>query len=252
MPNSWKTVSAAVAGPKKGERGCQDAVSVRVVRCGAREALVIALADGAGSARCGGDAARLIVRKMTERVVRRLRWRLQQETRPELWNIEDMALTFQAARESVVLAAQRHGDPLREWGSTGLLAVVTAEATILAQMGDGAICLRHAGRWSCPIWPNLDEYVNITTFVTHAHAPLQTHLGPPAEALLLLSDGLQSLVLDYQAGQPHAPFCQGVIAELGKSTDSRKLQRDLATWLSSDAIRTRSDDDISLAMAMQR
>jgi hypothetical protein len=123
---------------------------------------------------------------------------------------------------------------------------------VLAQMGDGAICLRHAGHWSCPIWPNLDEYVNVTTFVTHAHAPLQTHVGPPAEALLLLSDGLQSLVLDYQAGRPHTPFCQGVIAELGKSTDSRKLQRDLTTWLSSDAIRTRSDDDISLAMALRQ
>ncbi len=223
---------------------------MRRVRVGARDALVIALADGAGSAAFGGDAARLIVRTLAGLAVSRLRHRLRSSRRQTLWDLQDMALAFQRAREAVTLVAQTRGDALRDWGSTGLLAVVTEDAAVLAQLGDGAICLRHAGVWTCPIWPDLDGYVNVTTFVTHAHAPLQTHMGPPADALLLVSDGLQPLALDYRSGQPHAPFCQGVIAELGKSTDGRKLRRDLTAWLGSDAIRARSDDDISLAMAL--
>lgn len=250
-PIDWKTVSAAVAGPNKGERGCQDAVAVRRVRVGARDALVMALADGAGSAAFGGDAARLIVRTLAGVAVSRLRRRLHHPERQQMWDLTDMAVAFARARDAVTQAAEAGGHPLREWGSTGLLAVVTDDATVLAQMGDGAICLHHAGEWSCPIWPDLDGYVNVTTFVTHAYAPLQSHIGPPADALLLLSDGLQSLVLDYQTGRPHAPFCRAVIGELGKSTDGRKLRRDLTAWLSSDVIRTRSDDDISLAMALR-
>ncbi len=244
-------MSAAVAGPNKGERGCQDAVAVRIARGGGREALVIALADGAGSARYGGDAARLIVHTLAAGAVGRLRGRLDAHPASPLWTVADMAVLFARARQAVTQAAAAQGHGLREWGSTGLLAVVTDEATVLAQLGDGAICLRHNGIWSCPIFPDLSAYVNVTTFVTHADAPLQTHVGPPADALLLLSDGLQPLALDYQAVAPHAPFCHGVIAELGKSTDRSKLHRDLLGWLASDAIRARSDDDISLAMALR-
>ncbi len=251
MVSGWKTVSAAVAGPNKDARGCQDAVALRIARAGPRHALVIALADGAGSAAFGGDAARLIVRTLAGAAVSRLRRRLLSAPDEALWTLDDMARVFAGARDAVTRAAQEHGNPLREWGSTGLLAVVTPHATVLAQMGDGAICLRHADTWTCPIFPDLAAYVNVTTFVTHADAPLQTHFGPPADALLLLSDGLQPLALDYQAGQPHVPFCRAVIAELGKSTDGRKLQRDLQAWLASDAIRARSDDDISLAMALR-
>ena len=173
MTPDWKTVSAAVAGPKKGARGCQDAVAVRVARAAGRQALVIALADGAGSASHGGDAARLIVHTLATRAVGRLRWRLKQAAASALWTVDDMTQVFLHTRESVVAAAAASGHALREWGSTGLLAVLTDDATVLAQMGDGAICLRREGLWTCPIWPNLDEYVNVTTFVTHAHAPLR-------------------------------------------------------------------------------
>ena len=251
IASDWKTVSAAVAGPNKGERGCQDAVALRLVRAGGRQALILALADGAGSASHGGDAAQLIVQTFASLATGRLRHRMQRGDRPVLWDLDDMAALFQRARERVTDAARMHHHALREWGSTGLLAVVTDEATVLAQMGDGAICLRNAGQWTCPIWPDLDGYVNVTTFVTHGHAPLRTHVGGPTEAILLFSDGLQALALDYPAGRPHVPFCHGVVAELAKSADPRKLQRDLTAWLASDAIRARSDDDISLAMAIR-
>ena len=247
----WKTVAAAVAGPSKGALGCQDAVAIRPVHAGDGHALVIALADGAGSAAQGGDAARLIVQTLLAFATSRLRRRLRAGASTEPWSLEDMAGAFARARDAVTLAAQERGGELRDWGSTGLLAVLTPDATWLAQMGDGAICLRQQGVWICPLPPDLDGYVNVTTFVTHAQAPLRTHQGPAVEAALLFSDGLQPLALDYKLAQPHAPFCQGVIAELGKSTEPRKLERDLTAWLSSDAIRARSDDDISLAMALR-
>ena len=251
MLGAWKTVSAAVAGPNKGALGCQDAVAVRHIRAGGHTALVMALADGAGSASHGGDAARLIVRTLLAAASSRLRRRFGQGKPENAWGVGDMAAAFVRARTAVIHAAEAQHHDLRDWGSTGLLAVLTDDTTVLAQMGDGAMCLRQGGEWSCPILPDLDGYVNVTTFVTHGHAPLRTHVAPPADAVLLFSDGLQSLALDYQSGRPHAPFCHGVIAELGKSTDSRKLRGDLATWLSSDSIRTRSDDDVSLAMALR-
>lgn len=247
----WKTVAAAVAGPNKAERGCQDATAIRRVGAGERSALVVALADGAGSARHGGDAARLIVQTLADATVSRLRRRLARGAVVPPWTPVDMAAVFDRARGAVTRAATAQSDALRDWGSTGLLIVATAEATVLGQIGDGAMCLRHAGVWSCPIWPDLDGYVNVTAFVTQPDAPLRTHVAPPADALLAFSDGLQPLVLDYQTGLPHTPFCAAVIAELAKGPDLRILQEQLARWLASDTIRSRSDDDISLAMALR-
>jgi hypothetical protein len=247
----WKTVAAAVAGPTKGALGCQDAVAIRLVRAGEQQALVIALADGAGSAAQGGDAARLIVQTLLTCAVSRLRRRLRPGKTAPVWSANDMTTAFARARTAVTLAAHAHAHELRDWGSTGLLAVLTDQATWLGQIGDGAMCLRQSGTWTCPLPPDLESYVNVTSFVTHAQAPLRTHQAPAVEAVLVFSDGLQPLALDYKLAQPHAPFCQGVIAELGKSTEPRKLERDLTAWLSSDAIRARSDDDISLAMALR-
>lgn len=250
MTGDWKTASAAVAGPNKGALGCQDAVALRRLRAGDRSALVIALADGAGSAVHGGDAARLIVALLCQFAATRLRRRLRAGKSPAL-NTADLEIAFARARGAVTRAAEAQQHDLRDWGSTALLAVLLDDATIIAQVGDGAVCLRIDGQWSCPLPPDLDGYVNVTAFLTHAHAPPRTHAGPRADAALLFSDGLQPLALDYKKAEPHEPFCQGVIAELGKSADPRKLERDLAAWLASDAIRARTDDDISLAMALR-
>ena len=250
-PSAWKTVAAAAAGPDKGERGCQDAVGLRVVRHKGQSALVVVLADGAGSARWGGDAARLAVKTALEFAVTRLTRRMAGKARKVHWRVADTALALERARRAVTRAAAAAGDALGDWGTTALVAVLTEEAAVLGQIGDGAICLCHKGAWSCPLWPDLDGYVNVTAFLTHPKAPMQACVAAPADAVILVSDGLQALALDYKNRVPHQPFCEGVVRELQRSADSRKLQRDLQRWLGSAAVRARTDDDTSLAMAVR-
>jgi hypothetical protein len=71
----------------------------------------------------------------------------------------------------------------------------------------------------------------------------------------VFSDGLERLALDLAAKQPFAPFFDSIIspvagsALIGKDID---LSSKLDSFLGSDGINRRSDDDKTLVLAVRR
>lgn len=249
---TWHLAAAAVAGPHKQPEQGQDAVRTRLIRAQDQEILVLALADGAGSAQHARAAAQLIVKSLAAFTAERIRGRLRRGPQKTLWQEADTRAAMTYTRRQLHAEIQAQGHDRREWGSTALLAVLTADSTTLGQVGDGAMCVRQAGQWLLPLPVNLDAYVNVTPMLVDADAPVQVAQLAAVEAIVGFSDGLQPLAIDYATGQPFAPFCDGVIRALDQALGRTLLEQHLRQWLASPTVRARTDDDVSLLLASRQ
>lgn len=242
----WRVIGASVEGSshRQAGRGCDDA-------CGWRQAgglLLLAVADGAGSARWGGEGARIAV----EAALGALYDGLLELSLD--WGLA-LGRALRAARVVLEAEAYYRGQPLREFATTLLLAVADGERLGAVQLGDGAIVARRGGHWQRLTRPNEGEYANETVFLTvsepQRHA--SSFVGPcgDLEALVLLTDGLEGLALNLREGEPHAPFFEALhrFARQGEAVGA--LEAALRRELASERIEARTDDDKTLLIALR-
>lgn len=103
-------------------------------------------------------------------------------------------------------------------------------------------------------WPDRGEYANTTHFVTQdevlEHLQFESVRREIVEAALL-SDGLQSIALNYQQQTAHEPFFKGFFKPLRAATEGRshELSQSLAVFLSSPRVNEKTDDDKTLVLA---
>lgn len=248
----WRWLAESVAGAAHGDTiPCQDACLARTVQIGRSQVWLAACADGAGSARASDVGARLACRVVLDSVERL--WRARSATRPpRRLPQRALKLAFREARLALVAAAEQLALDPRELATTLLVAVAGPTWSVFAQVGDGVIVIDSAAGYRHVFWPDRGEYVNTTSFLTDETARLQVAHGPRVDALALLTDGLQDLALDQQARAPHAPFFRGVLAEVGREAQPLpELAEHLRRFLGSSAVRARTDDDVSLVLAVR-
>jgi hypothetical protein len=163
------------------------------------------------------------------------------------------------AREAVLAEAiQRQLEP-RELASTLLALVVNPEGGGAMQIGDGVIVVSEgADDWIWMFWPQRGEYANTTYFLTDTDAMARLQVDTFSNTVTdaaLMTDGLEPLALHYASKTVHDPFFntifQPVVAHSGEA-DFRELSVMLANFLSSDKVRSRTDDDSSLILATRR
>jgi hypothetical protein len=120
------------------------------------------------------------------------------------------------------------------------------------QIGDGVMV---AGPdWHVLIPPQNGEHADETVFITCTDwlAWLQTKIVPtPPTTIVLMTDGFRDLVVKPFILTPNVPFFASVVTSLADGeTDGSGFHQDfsqrLTTFVSSDGVRTRTDDDISL------
>jgi hypothetical protein len=242
----WGAIAASVAGSGHRARdvGCQDACAIELHE----GSLLLAVADGAGSARLAAEGSALAVAVAMEE----LRVRAGDALCGR--RLVDVLAAARAALEP-----HAGDDPLTELGdraTTLLVARVTEEAIVTAQVGDGAIVVRRVSgdgdgpealEVLCPA--ERGEYLNETCFLTSDSWEDELRVGVvPADgvdAIAGLTDGLQLLAFDMATGEPHAPFFEPFFsfASANGSAD------DLAAFLASERVAERTDDDVTLAVA---
>jgi hypothetical protein len=214
---------------------------------------VLALSDGAGSARFGQDAARLAVDTALKAVRRCLVDAKKAKSRKGLAAALD-AQAWQAIlgriRRAVHTLAARAGCDAREFAATLLVAVADAEATVCAQVGDGATVVREDTGYRAVFWPDQGEFVNTTRFVVEDDPGLRWAACGPVAGIAAFSDWLQGMALDYAARAAFGPFFAGLFAELERQ-EGAKLQQPLRDFLRSQPVRSRSDDDLALVLALR-
>jgi hypothetical protein len=156
--------------------------------------------------------------------------------------------------------AEAEGLMRRDYACTLLAAVVGQDCAVFLQIGDGAIivaCEDDPDSFAWIFWPQRGEYENATAFATDSdvasHLSYEWRYGHIHE-LALFTDGLQRLVLDLREHTVYSPFFRQVFPsvrseEEGHSTNVSGLLR---TFLSSERINDRTDDDKTLLLATRR
>ena len=102
--------------------------------------------------------------------------------------------------------------------------------------------------------PHSGEYINETTFITSPEAIQTAQVGVwhgVARHIAAFSDGLQMLALKMPAGLPHAPFFMPLFHFMASMTDAADAQDQLAAFLRSPRVRERTDDDVTLLLAVR-
>jgi hypothetical protein len=245
----WRTIGASVIGTSHvaAETRCQDHSAYAVVERPGGDALVIAVSDGAGSAKASFHGARTAV----EAAIAHLTDALAGGGAPD---VAAMEACFAAARERVLAVAAEYEHEAREYASTLLVVVATSSATTVGQIGDGAIVVDD-GELRAATWPQQGEYANTTHFLVDGDAleRLVTAACGPARCVAVFSDGLQNLALRYDTRTPYEPFFAPFFAYLASATKpDAEVEDELRAYLDSPALNARTDDDKSLVLAVRR
>ena len=249
----WRHFCSSVRGTSHESGGlrCQDASSL--VWCDARaETLVLALSDGAGSARHAEQGAALVVRIWSETFSRLLADRPDPAAVLEACTASSVEEILCRIAEEVAREAAALGALPEDFSATLLGAVLTPSNALLAQVGDGCwVGLVEEGL-SCLTWPLGGEFAGQTTFATSpaARAALQlVHLPRAPAALAGFTDGLERLLLDFQTRLPAAGFFLPTFEALGRDTPG--FHHHMEAFLRSEKVCALTDDDKSLALVVR-
>lgn len=250
--SEWKWASASVIGTShiKTETRKQDAF-----RCFASEQsegyFVSVVSDGAGSAQYGGEGASLSCWVIANAISKHLTKFHQLPSDNELMEWID------SARDLIFAASERKGCTPREFAATLLVSISNGIDSLTAQIGDGCTVLRAAdtGEWVIPHWPDHGEYASTTFFITD-EAGVKCSIDRfvrPINSIVMFTDGLERLALNFSSHEPHNGFFEGITHPVWNSDARGKdvtLSKQLATFLGSDNVCSRTDDDKTLVVAV--
>jgi hypothetical protein len=233
---------------------CQDRFACRTVKTEREgEVLIAVVADGAGSTTDGQIGAEVACATFAEEVA-------------DLLAMKDASLkslTQEFGRRWISYFQQKIAEKanadkkeLRDYASTLVGAVIGANSAAFYQIGDGGIVFSTSGApasYAFAIAPVESEYVNVTDFVTDETAAERLRfelVEEKVEDLILFSDGIYAIAVDYGRGAPHEPFLMPMIAPLRNSSAALNgLNEKLENFLGSPKINEKTDDDKTIILA---
>ena len=250
----WRYVYASIPGVAHRASGaeCQDACAVQWLDA-PHEALMLAAADGAGSAAQARIGAELACQTLLAECAAGLA-----QTPVAAWTRTDAETLIGRVQTALNQRAAEAGLPVREFACTLLGAVLTDNHALFLQIGDGAIVIGTGEDYRPVFWPQAGEYANETYFITDASAAARLEfaaLAEPVAEIALLTDGLQPLALHYQSRQAHAPFFRPLFQRLHTAPEPgcpTGLQAALERFLDAPSLNQRTHDDKTLILAARR
>lgn len=243
----WTALAESVTGTSHRARNvpCQDAFRFRTFGSTA-EWLAIVAADGAGSASHSEIGATLACDEFVRRI---------EALEPdELFTRDGMTALFTEVRNALFTEAERLNVRPRELACTALLAVVGPSSAAFAQLGDGAIVLGLGHDYRVAFWPEPAEYANATDFLTDDSFGDLLRFEAVTDSIVevaAFTDGLQRLALDFTARTAYPGFFRPLFNELRTAANPESLVEPFRTFLDSDRVNQRTDDDKTLVLAVR-
>lgn len=251
---SWRAIARSAVGTshQKQQMPCQDYGGYKVVN----DLIVGAVADGAGSAKYADVGAKLAVDTALEYLM---------DVQKQQYGINSQPLCEAEARElftktvnQVLFAlheqAVSDAYSIENLACTLLVVVATPKWVAAMQIGDGFIVVRQEQEAHQLLFsPDKGEYVNETTFVTSATA-LDTmrvcvRVGQQ-EFICVATDGLERVAIRMSDWAPFTPFFQPLEDYLRESDDSEQEDKYLISFLDSERLNSRTDDDKTLLLCL--
>ncbi len=232
------------------ETPCQDrCAGVVVESADGGEVFVGVVSDGAGSASLSERGATLVCERLPALVGRALATSSDLDALSD----EDVRTWFLMLRDELRAQAGEAGAALRDFSATALLAVASDHQTLCAAVGDGAVVVREGvdAPFEVALWPEGGEYVNQTYFLTDDTVAERVAIRrfDGVSDVIAFSDGLQQLALEHATRSAFAPFFAPLVRTVRESAAvPAELARSLASYLDSEAVNRRTDDDKALVV----
>lgn len=251
---NWRITSASVTGTSHTDSGteCQDRLEWKIIEATEGPVLVAVIADGAGSTSDGERGAEIACRSFIENIGSYLQL---QDSNVGLLNPEFGTAWISFFQSSIEGIAAEEEKEVREFSSTFIGAVVGLDSAAFYQVGDGGLLYTSdpdAQLFEFGIKPVETEYVNMTNFLTDEDAVSHLRYASVAEKvedLILFSDGISNIAIDFSDGKPFKPFLDPMIAPLRNGGFTEGLDQKLESFLDSEAINKKTDDDKSIILA---
>lgn len=263
---SWHIIGASVTGTSHLtiSHGCDDAHGYRLLE---HDILLLAVADGAGTAVRSATGAATAVRVALETAAQLL----TQQSEPQAHNQWQNILTFilHTTHNALALLVDESGstpstddvkdDPsdstssvLRDYATTLLTAIVTKHWVAIVQVGDGAAVIQRPDGSFTSLTPrHSKEYINETDFITDTHYldEAEYTILPRAgtQGIALLTDGLQMVAMKFPENTPYQPF---FVPMFKFAASPEATEEALQHFLASERISERTDDDKTLVLAV--
>ena len=240
--NVWSCAGHSVAGGAHIQAGlpCQDFFALTDAVKGRR---VVALADGAGSAKCCQTGARLAVETVISAIA----------NHPgSLRDITDVAaLEFgRLVRNELVEKSKAEGNEIGDYACTLLAAAFEDGCSYFWQVGDGAWIVETTQGIECATWPYKGEFNNQTAFITSDNweSNWTPAMFEDVVAALGFTDGLEMFCLDAATRKPHLPFVERIFSVLRSQPCESEITLRIEQMLTSPVITEREDDDLTLVL----
>lgn len=233
---AWTVTAAKQAGTSHLRHGeeCADAFAT----ASGDGVLVLAVADGAGSARCGAEGAAHAASRAAEIAL--------QES--------ELRSVFQRTLDSLLeMVGER---PPADFHTTLLLAVLRDDTLSVGNIGDGWAVVREAGTLRAVAAPGRSEYVNETFFLTSRgaldDAVYETVPASGLDAVALLTDGSAWFSIDLDNRTPSAAlFGKLFTFAADASRPAVEREEELTRFLSSEMVLRKTDDDKTMILAVR-
>lgn len=257
MRNSnWRIAHASAIGTAHINQGteCQDRLGCEIVETKNGEVLIAVVADGAGSTTDGQVGAEIACQFFIQEATDFLN---SQDASVSSLNLNFGKLWISFFQKKIAEIAEKEKKTIRDFASTLVGAIVGAENSAFFQIGDGGIVFSTSGEaksYKFAIAPEESEYVNITEFLTDENAVEKLRfavINERIEDLILFSDGIFAVAVDYQTSQPHEPFLMPMIAPL-RNGSVNNLNEKLVNFLSSPKMNEKTDDDKTIILASRQ
>lgn len=250
---SWTWVAAAARGTTHARMDSRLQDAYKCCFIANSESLFAIVSDGAGSAIRGGEGASLTCRTLSSLV--RTHY-LHNRFAP---SDETIRSWIDIVRARINEAAQSRELKPRDFAATIVCALSHGNGSTFIHIGDGCAVYKakNSDDWVCASWPHNGEYASTTSFITDHPEPIVriTRVNVQVDALCLLTDGLERLALEIAAQRPHRPFFDGLLRPLSASKTVGRdstLSQQLAKYLDSSPINSRTDDDKALILAVRK
>lgn len=247
----YRVIAASVQGTSHRKSGlpCQDAHAYVALPTGE---LLVVVADGAGSARYGGEGATLAV--ATALTTLQTTLAKYRPTSRQAWRVV-LQGAYVAAQQALYTEAATRVTAVRHLASTLLVLILTEEETVCGLVGDCAAVIQSADgtlQSLCP--PQRGDYANTTNFIVYPDLArvLDIQQWPAAVThAALFSDGLAPLAMNLARNKPHAPFFEPLLAFVNAAEDPAVAAGQLADFLDSARVNARTDDDKTLVLVQR-
>jgi len=257
-PGSKVICGASVAGTghRKSGTPCQDAWGAQHL---ADDTVVMAVADGFGSAVHGGDGARIAVAAAIGAVNDFFEPACDDGELPA-WYVKNRDIIragIDAAHAAICTVAGETGTPPREYACTLILVLWSGSFCTVGQIGDGGVVVKTMGGLACISSPQKGEYVNETFSLSapeYGQHLRMTENVPGISACALFTDGLERSLLVKQGNtwEPYGPFFSPAFIYLETLSDTTGCEDEIASFLQSERMQVQSDDDMTLVMGIAK